>query len=91
MKTLDEAYQRFYSLFLFKTEPEEVKYAPEETLEHGDDHKAAANSEENQVETFEYSDDDIMSDDDDDDKEDNDPVDDRAAAISNILNILADN
>ena len=88
MKTLDEAYQRFYSLFLFKSEPEEVKHTPVETLEHGDYQQSAPKSEETQVETFEYSDDDIMSDE-EEDKGDNDPEDDRAAAISNILNILA--
>ena len=86
LKTLDEAYQRFYSLFLFKSEPEEVKHTPEETLDNRDYQQSAPKSEE--VETFEYSDDDIMSDD-EEENGDNDPEDDRAAAISNILNILA--
>ena len=91
LKTLDEAYERFYNLFLFKTEPEEeVKHVPEETLEHEDYEETTVEGEETQDETFEDSDDDVMTDDDDDDdKEDNSPEDDRAAAISNILNILA--
>ena len=92
LKTLDEAYERFYRLFLFKSEPEEeVKHVPEETLEHEDYEETTEEGEETQEETFEYSDDDdVMSnDDDDDDTEDNSTEDDRAAAISNILNILA--
>ena len=88
MKTLDEAYQRFYSLFLYKSEPEEVKLAPDESLEHEDYQQASGMSEVTQGESFEYSDGDIMSDD-DDEEEGNGAGDDRAAAISNILNILA--
>ena len=87
MKTLDEAYQRFYSMFLYKSEPEEVKLAPDESFEHEDYQQAAGESEVTEGESFDYSDGDIMSD--EDEEEGNGAGDDRAAAISNILNILA--
>ena len=74
MKTLDEAYERFYGMFLLKTEPQDVKHVPEDedtqrmsprclrTL--GDktslpqDEKSRGNEEK---ETFENSDEDVMS------------------------------
>ena len=85
LKTLDEAYERWYSLFMLKTEPQEVKQVPDESF---DQEEATEQSDVNDVETFEYSDDDIMSDEDENDVETG-PDDGRAAAISNILNILA--
>ena len=74
MKTLDEAYERFYGMFLLKTEPQDVKHIPEDedsqrmsprclrTLADKtalpQDEKSSGNEEE---ETFEYSDEDVMS------------------------------
>ena len=79
LKTLDEAYERFYSLFLLKSEPQEVKHVPD--AEESFENEEAIYDED----TFEYSDEDIMS----EEEEDSGPGNDRAAAISSILNILA--
>ena len=78
LKTIDEAYERFYSLFLPKTEPVEAKYIFEESYDPQE-------NELTEEESFEDSDDDVMSDDEAYIESGND----RAAAISNILNILA--
>lgn len=89
LKTIDEAYERFFSLFLPKMEPEEAKYIPEESYdpeESLEQEEATEQSEVTEEETFEDSDDDDMS---DDDEVYNESDNDRAAAISNILNILA--
>ena len=93
LKTIDEAYERFFStyrLFLLKPEPEEAKYVPDESYDPLESFEKEEASEKNEVtdgETFEDSDDDNMSDDDDDVYSDSGK--DRAAAIENILNILA--
>ena len=85
LKTLDDAYERFYSLFLLKSEPQEVKHVPEaEDSFVPEAEDSFENEEAIYDETFEYSDEDIMS----EEEEDSGPGNDRAAAISNILNIL---
>ena len=91
MKTLDEAYERFYSMFLLKTEPQDVKQVPEDEASQRMSYSGLKNLGEKMQfrneddETFEYSDEDNMSADEDISGLGGD----RAAAISNILSILA--
>ena len=90
LKTIDEAYERFYSLFPLKTESEEAKYVPDESYdpqESFEQEEASEQSEVTEEEPLEQTADDDMSDDDDDVYSDSGK--DRAAAITNILNILA--
>ena len=87
-----EAYERFYSLFSLKTESEEeAKYVPDESYDPQESfelEEAIEQSEVTEEEPLEHTDDDDMNDDDDDEAY-SDSGKDRAAAITNILNILA--
>ena len=90
LKTIDEAYERFYSLFPLKTESEEAKYVPDESYDPQESfelEEAIEQSEVTEEEPLEHSDDEDMSDDDDEVYSISGK--DRAAAITNILNILA--